>query len=285
MIMTKLRFLMVAAALLCACLLDAQTYTVLSKKGECFVLQDSKWQPLQIGALLSPASILRSYGEPAAEVQILDEETSACYRVFLLKKDFRIGQFLNGNATESAPGKLEEYSVFMKDMITVSRGLETKIIRQSGAATQRKVELLENTGHLVWSLVSSDDKEFRISELNTYESDYGISVLKHGDGVRVLNLSDVLLYVNVFVLRQEGDGDWELDILHSADVSLSMEPSSYRDFSVSQYGDGEASVLIIASKLLIDPADVRGEIKNLDGMDVPTDVGDLPEVGIAVLNL
>lgn len=282
--MKSLRGLLVFIAMIMAGVLDAQPYMVLSKKGDCFLLRDSEWKTLQVGMELSSATILRSYGDPAAEVQVYDKTSKACYRLYLLKKDFKVCDFLNAKTADETPTMLEEYSFFVKEMISVSQGMQTKIIRGNSAATHRAVLAGKDSVNVAYELALNSGGSFNLNDLGSCKSGYPLSIEDHGDHVRVCNWSDCMLYVNVFLLSMDDCGDYQMDVLHPIDESIHMEAHSYRDFPSGVMNKENSDVIVIASESLLDPADVRSEMINSDGTRAEAYDVSRSAVGIAVLS-
>ena len=239
-----------------------KSFIVVSKTGDCSILQGKDWQPLKVGTRLTENSVLRNSGQPEAEIQLIGMETGESYKVFILHSQFEMSTLFNNPETDYSKGSASSYIHYVLQT-ALEAGSDTHFVRNYTGITHRDDSLLivSDMDKIMYSIAKGN--VFFIDNLKEFSSDYPVSAEVVPEGVILDNEADVPLYFILFTVEEDPEEGADLTAVFTDDVLIFLPPKTqvFREASVK----ADAGLLLFAYDVRLDPITVRRALIYTEG--------------------
>ena len=238
-----------------------KTFIAVSKSGDCSLLENGQWIPLQVGTRLSPQSVLRNSGQPEAEIQLVGLETGDSYKLFLLHSQFEMRTLFDAPRRDYTKGTASSYFRYVLQS-ALEASADTHFIRNYTGATHRSdsLAMCRETERIVYTL--SNGATFSFDALKKAHSDYPVSAAIIPGGVILDNGADIGLDFVLYSVQKSAQ-ELVLTAVFGEDHIIHV-PARTQLFKET-VKPADTGLLLIAYDKPIDPVTLERVLCNAEG--------------------
>lgn len=246
-----------------------KTFIAVSKSGDCSLLDNGQWIPLQVGTRLSPQSVLRNSGQPEAEIQLVGLETGDRYKLFILHSQFKMRTLFDAPRKDYTKGTASSYFRYVLQS-ALEANADTHFIRNYTGATHRSdsLAMCMETERIVYTL--SNGASFSFDALKKAPSDYPISATVIPGGVIFDNGADIDLGFVLYNVQKSEQGLVLTSVFGDEndedEVIIVTVPAKTQIYKESDKPLGP-DLLLIAYEKPINPITLKRAMYNAEGGD------------------